>query len=370
MLTVLADDMTGAAEIAGVCLRRGLSVRFDFDFDLRSRPDADVWIIASDTRSLSESEACEAVRRTAQQLMDFRISHLFKKIDSVLRGHIVAEIEVLKAFFPIKNILLLPANPEAGRIIRDGCYFIDQKPLTETAFADDPDFPARTNVVRDLLGLVPQQTEYRTPDLTEPSDYTRHTLSPGTLPAGGSVFFEACLPFYFPAMPLPAAELPPAPLLRGRILMIGGSKQGQSRLFVQKRRKFTSLSIALSDIDLPASSERYETLLQTAVKILMRRKRLFLSVDDFRQSIPSPATVKALLARFAATLSWRCDIDELLIDGGATAYACIQAGGWATLTPTHEYARGVVRMRVAGEADFYITIKPGSYPWPKNLLNQ
>jgi uncharacterized protein YgbK (DUF1537 family) len=370
MLTVLADDMTGAAEIAGVCLRRGLRVRFDFDFDLRSRPDADVWIIASDTRSLSESEACEAVRRTAQQLMDFRISHLFKKIDSVLRGHIVAEIEVLKAFFPIENILILPANPEAGRIVRYGRYLIRKKTLPYTAFANDPDFPAHTGVVRDLLGLTAQQTEYRTPDLLERSDYSRYPLTHGTLPAGGSVFFEACLPFYLPMLPMDEVELPAPALFNGPLLVIGGSKQGQSDHFLRRNRRFSSFTFLPDDVRHLLRPDHFEQQLETIVRAFVRKQKILLSVDPFAQPAAAPDEVKTLLSKFALALVHRCHIREVWIEGGATAYACMQAGGWATLTPVHEYARGVVRMRVSGEVDFYITIKPGSYPWPKNLLTQ
>ncbi|MDR2145168.1 MAG: four-carbon acid sugar kinase family protein, partial [Tannerella sp.] len=115
MLTVLADDVTGAAEIAGVCLRYGLSVTFDFDFNIRRLPSTEVWVIASDTRSMPEKEACDAVRKIARRLKTLKVQAVFKKIDSALRGTVLPEIEALCEYFPAEKILILPGNPETGR---------------------------------------------------------------------------------------------------------------------------------------------------------------------------------------------------------------------------------------------------------------
>ncbi|HJX03096.1 MAG TPA: four-carbon acid sugar kinase family protein, partial [Dehalococcoidia bacterium] len=60
-------------------------------------------------------------------------------------------------------------------------------------------------------------------------------------------------------------------------------------------------------------------------------------------------------------------IKELFIDGGATAEAVLHKLQWGTFDVIAEYGPGVVQMRVSEGPDNYVTIKPGSYPWPDRI---
>ena len=53
--------------------------------------------------------------------------------------------------FGRQRSLLIPANPALGRTIHQGRYFVDGRPLHETDFANDPEYPAFTSDVVDLL---------------------------------------------------------------------------------------------------------------------------------------------------------------------------------------------------------------------------
>ena len=81
---VIADDITGAAEIAGVCLRYGLKV--SFGIDTIPNEVADVCVVATDSRSLSESEAYAVHSKLAADIYKQNPAFVFKKCDSVLRG--------------------------------------------------------------------------------------------------------------------------------------------------------------------------------------------------------------------------------------------------------------------------------------------
>tara|TARA_R110002049_G_scaffold8025_3_gene44662 strand:- start:185 stop:412 length:228 start_codon:yes stop_codon:yes gene_type:complete len=63
------------------------------------------------------------------------------------------------------------------------------------------------------------------------------------------------------------------------------------------------------------------------------------------------------------------EIDELFIEGGATAYDILKKLEWNSFTPTSELAPGVVRIQYDRNIKKHITIKPGSYEWPDELLN-
>jgi uncharacterized protein YgbK (DUF1537 family) len=368
MVTVLADDMTGAAEIAGVCLRLGLSTAFDLDFTIRRLPTADVWIIASDTRSLSEKEACTVVRKIALRLKDLQVKTLFKKIDSALRGHIVPEIQTLRECFPIDRVFVLPANPAGGRTIREGKYYIDGTPLHQTAFAQDPAFPIRTAAVREILQLTETDADYSTPDLLSVSDYQSYRPQPGALPAGGSVFFEACAPFYFPKgtqlNSTGKESSPPAT----HILMVCGSTHDSSRQFIRTDRYFPKIEIPRQEVVNYLDADNLERVASRAASVFNSRGKLLLSVAHDGESASLSTPVKLLLAKITQELLHRCPIQELLIEGGATAYACLESIGFPPLVPVEEYARGVVRLKVCNGSDLYLTIKPGSYSWPTKIF--
>lgn len=145
-MIVIADDITGAAEIAGIAFEKGRQVRL-----LCSTPvsgdtiaDEETVVIATDTRSMTEEDAAAEIRRQTSHL-----SPLFKKTDSALRGHVVAELTALIETTGFKRVVYLPANPSKGRIIRDGIYYINGVPIHETDFSFDPEFPARTSSLRE-----------------------------------------------------------------------------------------------------------------------------------------------------------------------------------------------------------------------------
>jgi len=359
MLTVLADDITGAAEIAGVCLRFGLSVTFDLDFNIQRLPETDVWVIASDTRSLPEKDACGVVQTIACHLKELQVKILFKKIDSALRGHIIPEIKVLQEYFPFDRIFILPANPETGRIIRNGIYYINGVLLNQTAFKNDPDFPARTASVREILPML----EAITPDILSEDDYKKYAgqISPETLPVGGSVFFEACLPVYFPTAK--SCDIIPQPLHKeSSMLMISGSAHEASKRFIRENQLFKLIEIDVCLVaELLEEPEKFQIWIENTLFIFNRYKKIIISVKNDR--FVSPEKVKMLLAAITAELMRKCTINELLIEGGATACACLQATGFASLIPVAEYARGVVRFKISGKEHLHLTIKPGSYEW-------
>lgn len=156
-IIVIADDITGAAEIAGIAFQHGLPVRLLCSSlsitnpkDVVSR-ETEVTVIATDTRSMTEAEAVVETRQLTKLITSFFTPPLggwgaggilFKKTDSALRGHVVAELEVLLHETSYEHALYLPANPSKGRIIKDGIYYIGDKPIAETDFSFDPEFPA------------------------------------------------------------------------------------------------------------------------------------------------------------------------------------------------------------------------------------
>jgi len=79
-----------------------------------------------DTRSASEKRARAVVRRAFSARAAKSAAIVFKKIDSTLRGHVAAEIAAARAALgAARPVLLAPAFPAQGRIVRGGRVFVN-----------------------------------------------------------------------------------------------------------------------------------------------------------------------------------------------------------------------------------------------------
>ena len=146
----IADDLTGAAEIAAVGHRAGWPAEVITRW---SEPREGVLtVLDTDTRLARPDAAARALAAIGRSVARGPPGFVFKKTDSVLRGPVLAELAALADALGRRRILLLPANPSLGRVIRDGHYFVNGVPLHETAFARDPHHPASTSDVAALLG--------------------------------------------------------------------------------------------------------------------------------------------------------------------------------------------------------------------------
>src|SRR6187402_249372 len=92
MIAVIADDFTGAAELAGISLRYGLMVELFLGNVIST--DSDVLIICTDSRSVDKEEAKKQTAEAIKNIQLFNPKFIYKKIDSVLRGHVLEEIAV------------------------------------------------------------------------------------------------------------------------------------------------------------------------------------------------------------------------------------------------------------------------------------
>ena len=358
-MVVIADDITGAAELAGIAKARGWRVRLVCgaggmgccdDIATYGTAGADggaVVVIATDTRSMTEEEAVAETRRIAERLTgaDAQSANapglrLFKKTDSALRGHVVAELTTLMEGTGCQRAVYMPANPSKGRIISDGTYYVDGKPIAETAFSYDPEFPARTSR---MVERFPEAGAHGIdmPDATTQADIDGIVARAGadTLLAGGADLFEAVLRKAAPpvrriivcgstqSQPLPAG-MPVAPMPRS--VYDGGD----------------DLSAWLND-----ALSAYQQAGTVALTIPHRHRTGREVAVHLRQTTAS--LVQALVQARAP--------EELIVEGGATAFAILSHLGLTALSVVGQLAPGVVCLETA--TGMRITLKPGSYPW-------
>ena len=331
MIVVIADDFTGAAELGGIGLRHGLKTEVCTVVPVRT--DVDLLVIAADTRSKDVSAAVADMLEITRRVRELGPELVYKKTDSVLRGHVVAELKVHMEVLGFKQVLLIPANPVLGRVIRDGFYFVNGVPVHETAFAIDPEFPVRSSDVREMLGEGFLESGIIVGEAGSVDDLWDWAgrVEPGMLLAGAAGFFSAILD---------RRRLP--------VLYVSGTTFDNNREGV--RRLYEDGGPVLY---MPVDLER-------AVELLRGGKLVVAEGGGM-----SALELRARMGKVIAELLERVKVGELVIEGGSTAYAILKEAGLSRFVPEQELAQGVVRMRVPG--GMLVTVKPGSYGWPDSL---
>lgn len=152
-LLILADDFTGALDTGVQFAARGAVTRIvtnsAFDFALA---DAEVLVVATETRHLPPQEAYDIVYHAARNARNAGTPYLYKKTDSALRGNIGSELTAVMDAAKSDTIAFLPAFPQLGRVTRNGVHYVDGVPVTESVFGKDPFEPVAASAVAEIIG--------------------------------------------------------------------------------------------------------------------------------------------------------------------------------------------------------------------------
>src|SRR4051812_30366042 len=129
-ILAIADDLTGAAEIAAAGLRHGLPSRLERSPVNRFEPG--LTVLDTDTRNFQARDVNATLAKFVHPDVAKQVDLIYKKTDSVLRGPILAELNAIMPSIGVKSSVLVPQNPSRGRTIFRGAYSIAGIPLAET----------------------------------------------------------------------------------------------------------------------------------------------------------------------------------------------------------------------------------------------
>lgn len=201
-IVIIADDLTGALDSAAPFAARGLETRVVLDegqFPDRWPDGLRILSVSTNSREEHLPDAVAAVRRTAERLARLDPTLVFKKVDSRLKGHVAAEIQVCLDVFGLDRALVAPAIPAFGRVTRDGL-------LSGSGIEQPIDVAERSGA------------GYAIPDIVDEADFARSVriiLAGGTLAVGARGLAQAIAG----QMSSGARTLPP--LLRPMLFAIG-----------------------------------------------------------------------------------------------------------------------------------------------------
>ncbi|WP_049743524.1 four-carbon acid sugar kinase family protein [Mycolicibacterium goodii] len=334
---VLADDLSGAAEVAGGFLGR----ESDLVLRLGGGPNSTgVTVVDLNTRTMTEADAV----RTVGEALDGVAAgtRVVKKIDSLLRGHIRAEVAVLAERGPVTVAVALPA---LQRRTAGGVLYLGDTPLHETgAWHAEPTGPPRS--VAELFdGLAGVEVCDAATDAD--LDEIVRTRGPGVQFVGTAALTAAI------ARTLPAAATPRIPRRSARAVL---AVVGTAAPVVQKQ--ISALDPAgLATVVIDSRALLHDKAEPEPVHRALERGTAVVTIGGTVEPAEASAVSRALAA-FVAAVQART-VPDLVLTGGETARAVVDAIGISSLRPVHQIHHGAV-VSVAPDGRRVVT-RPGSF---------
>lgn len=404
LLGAIADDVTGATDLANTLVGQGMSVIQliglpDADMQL---PDTDAIVVALKSRTAPCDVAVDQSVRVLNWLQAQDVHQIIFKycstFDSTDQGNIGPVADALLDHLKGDFALVCPAFPENGRTIYKGTLFVGDLPLSESSMKDHPLTPMRDSSLIRLMdqqsakraGLIPLQTvragagairdrintlrqagiSYGVADaLTDQDLRTLGTAARDhALITGGSGIALGLPDNFRSAGMLDRTSNTGLPASRGRSLVIAGSCSAATR--AQINRASAQWPTRKLDVDrLAAGEAEVETVLNWALQTPPEQPILIYGSADpaevsATQARYGPeragALVETALAEIARTLCGH-GFGKLIVAGGETSGAAVSALGIKALRIGPEIAPGVPWTEAIGSAPLALALKSGNF---------
>ncbi|MBT9331472.1 3-oxo-tetronate kinase [Paracidobacterium acidisoli] len=409
LLGCIADDFTGASDLANNLSRSGMRVLLTAGIPSAEESlDADAIVIALKTRTAPPAravalsiEACRLLKQRGVRTIYFKICSTF---DSTSEGNIGPVLEALTAELQTGFSVVAPAFPETGRVVRRGHLFVNGVPLSESSMRTHPLTPMTESDLLLLLaaqlrhfphsavGLIEEASVSRSAeairtrikqlqeqhcafaiaDTETMDDLTRlaEALQDAALITGSSGL-GLCLPRQWGFQPsAESSSLPPA---AGRSVILSGScseaTQGQVQHLLSTGGAGFYLDASALLADRSGTIRRAVEWVQQQWQSHPAESPLVYSTCSaerrlHQQNAPVESMIEQAFAALAAELV-RQGVGRLIVAGGETAGVCVQALGIRQLQIGPQIDPGVpwcyAPRSIARDSGLHLTLKSGNF---------
>ena len=364
-LGCIADDVTGATDLANNLVRTGMRVVQTIGVPVQPIDGVDAVVVALKSRTAPVAEAVAQSLAAARWLRAQGAAQLYFKVcstfDSTPRGNIGPVAQALLADTGERFALVTPAFPENGRTVFKGHLFVGELLLSDSPMRHHPLTPMTdANLVRVLqaqvhgaqVGLIDHRSvaggvaavQARIAALRADgvafgiadavSDDDLRTLAAASrslaLVVAGSGLAIGIPALHGLAPSAQAAQLPPA---QGARAIVSGSCSAQTQAQVADFKSRGGEAFAIDPLQLAAGVDQAAHALAWARQRLGRTPVLVYATaaPDAVRAVQSQlgaeqagALVEGALARVAVGLV-AAGVGQMLVAGGETSGACVQA---------------------------------------------
>lgn len=298
LVGMVADDLTGALDAAAPFADRGLrtivivSPQGVTDANARYLDDAEVICINTASREISEQEAGRRVTAATAALKARSPQLFYKKVDSRLKGHLVAELRAMLVASDCDDIVLAPAIPDLGRVVVAGAV--------RGVGVENP------IVIAERCGDLP----LRAPDTPDSDSLVKlgGQIGATTLAAGARGFAIALAARF----PIRKAEVPPHRLPQPALIAIGSRDPITRAQIDHAIRESAVTRVFAPNGEVPMLTSKSDIMLVTA---------------EVGAIVEDGALVAARFAEGIADMVQNQPPASLFMSGGETAFAILVALG-------------------------------------------
>lgn len=164
LLGVIADDFTGATDIASILAREGMKVAMTIGiphdgFEIGA---AQAVVVALKSRTIPKTEAVSQSLKALEWLTERGAQQIFFKycstFDSTSDGNIGPVTDALADALGAEIAVVCPAFPKNGRTVFNGHLFVGRQLLQDSPMKDHPLTPMRQS---DLVALMAEQSAHK-----------------------------------------------------------------------------------------------------------------------------------------------------------------------------------------------------------------
>ena len=355
---IIADDLTGAMDAAGPFAARGIAtwvVACPDDCNAQAVAGAQVVSVNTESRHLGAAQAAARVVECFDRVGGDAFALVVKKIDSTLRGNVVAETQAILKRARRTRALVAPAFPGQGRTMRGGKVYVRGVPLEQTAFARDALSPALASPLAEAFAEAGVPATLRDAEVDADLDAVVRDLprdADAPLVVGSAGITSALA-----RATTGAGQRVPPLAVTGRVVFIVGSRAQASREQVA-RLEADGAFVVLAPNGVPAALPATEG----------DRAIVLMAVPDAAGGEGDAEQVARGLAANGLALARRPGTGALVATGGDTAIAVLRASGNAALEVGGELMPGIAcaRLRVDGQSLWLVT-KAGGFGDPDAL---
>lgn len=390
VIGISADDLTGAADTAAALARPGQPVPVSLDSRPRSEAGKRAFAVTTNTRACPPEVVYERALESIRALKAAGAGMIYKKVDSNLRGNIGAELAAVAEAVG-GPVLFAPAFPARERTTVQGICLVCGTPVAETEMAQDPEAPVtESDVIALLRGQREDLETYACPLSVVRAGPRALRMS---IPERGVLVIDAETDADLDLVSEVALSFDPAPALAGSAGLAGALARRLWGPAASPRWPAERFGHSLAV--LASSSAMLATQVETAAKVgfatipfpCQRLTREDQPLPELAQAIQSAveelragrdAVVYATgalplaerpvelvvehLAHLAYVVAREAEPNGLLVGGGSTAQAVLEALGVEALGIDDEPIPGIAGGLIVGGqlAGRPVALKPGA----------
>jgi uncharacterized protein YgbK (DUF1537 family) len=389
---IIADDLAGACDtgIEFLDIVGCVTVVVDSDIpEMQKNQFEGLTVWNTESRSLSEHDACSKVRRACEIAGAKEKRILLKKTDSAFRGHFGREISAVMDAFHVELCCVAPAIPDFGRITRNGIQYLNGLPIAESFYSKDPKQPVTESRVAEIVAMGNRRPtgllDLETLRSHENQEHIKRLIASGVqiivadsesqgdldrvvklfLKRPGRLFFvggqgigNALANYCLPCAKMETWTKVPD----GAVVIVCGTLHPRAREQLTLFSHTHGIEPVFIDVDNGSNLAAIDAAAEHATSSLIAQIEShglgFLAAPE--STVRDPRLVEEALSLAVGKVYEKADLSGLILTGGTTAYEVCRRIGVKCLQLRQRISWGVVLAQTSDLSGMAIAVKGGS----------